>query len=66
VLQELLNLLQNQQNNFHTTGLKWIVIILIVVEVGDPPFSPWSHALAVHLHVWFWMTAVDGGLVMVW
>eukprot|EP00884_Botryococcus_braunii_P016721 jgi/Botrbrau1/3732/Bobra.0363s0017.2 len=33
VLQEMLNLLRDQQNNYHTTRLEWIVIILIVVEV---------------------------------
>ncbi|KAK9839104.1 hypothetical protein WJX74_009646 [Apatococcus lobatus] len=33
VLQELLDMLRDHQNNFHTARLEWIVIWLIVVEV---------------------------------
>ncbi|KAK9862795.1 hypothetical protein WJX84_004064 [Apatococcus fuscideae] len=33
VLQEMLDMLRDHQNNFHTARLEWIVIWLIVVEV---------------------------------
>lgn len=43
----MLNLLRDQQNNYHTTRLEWIVIILIVVEVG----CPYLHDINVHVDV---------------
>ena len=33
VLQDLLDMLRNHQNNFHTARLEWIVIWLIVIEI---------------------------------